>query len=73
MTFTDSLEALERGEMKYSGAAGDVDEDDPDADADAELDADVEIDPEVKAEVEEEETIVEQVRCVRIHLKAATP
>ncbi|KAI8429121.1 hypothetical protein MSG28_007673 [Choristoneura fumiferana] len=57
MVYPDSLEALERGEMKYSGAAGDVDEDDPDADADAELDADVELDPEVKAEVEEEETI----------------
>ncbi|XP_053602614.1 uncharacterized protein jumu [Plodia interpunctella] len=59
MVYPESLEALERGEMKYSGAGGDTDpDDDADVDADAD-DADVEIDPEVK-EVEEEETIVEQ-------------
>lgn len=61
-TFLDSLEALERGEMKYNGLGGDVDaDDDADVDAEADLDADVEIDPEVKEEVEEEETIIEQV------------
>lgn len=57
----ESLEALERGEMKYSAVGGDTDiEDDADVDGDTEMDADVEIDPEVKEEVEEEET-VEQV------------
>ncbi|XP_072940354.1 uncharacterized protein jumu isoform X2 [Epargyreus clarus] len=61
MVYPDSLEALERGEMKYSGFGSDTDaEDDVDADADAELDADVEIDPEVKEEVEEDDTVVEQ-------------
>ncbi|XP_068630216.1 uncharacterized protein jumu isoform X2 [Battus philenor] len=61
MVYPDSLEALERGEMKYSGFASDTEaEDDVDPDADVELDADLEIDPEVKEEVEEEETIIEQ-------------
>ncbi|XP_014365616.2 uncharacterized protein LOC106716595 isoform X1 [Papilio machaon] len=61
MVYPDSLEALERGEMKYSGFASDTEaEDDVDPDADVELDADLEIDPEVKDEVEEEETIIEQ-------------
>ncbi|CAH2075449.1 unnamed protein product, partial [Iphiclides podalirius] len=61
MVYPDSLEALERGEMKYSGFASDTEaEDDADPDADVELDADLEIDPEVKEEVEEEETIIEQ-------------
>lgn len=61
MVYPENLEALERGEMKYSGLGGDADaDDDADADADAELDADVEIDPEVKEEVEEEEAIIEQ-------------
>lgn len=62
MLISDSLEALERGEMKYNGFASDTEaEDDADPDADVELDADLEIDPEVKEEVEEEETIIEQV------------
>ncbi|XP_037299496.1 uncharacterized protein LOC115452409 isoform X2 [Manduca sexta] len=61
MVYPESLEALERGEMKYSSAGGDTDaDDDADVDADVELDADVEIDPEVKEEVEEEEAIIEQ-------------
>ncbi|XP_060800908.1 uncharacterized protein LOC106132143 [Amyelois transitella] len=60
MVYPESLEALERGEMKYSGVGGDTDpDDDADVDADAELDADVEIDPEVK-EVEEEDAVIEQ-------------
>ncbi|CAH0407870.1 unnamed protein product [Chilo suppressalis] len=61
MVYPESLEALERGEMKYSGASADADvDDDGDVDAEAELDADVEIDPEIKEEVEEEETVIEQ-------------
>ncbi|XP_028159261.1 uncharacterized protein LOC114352025 [Ostrinia furnacalis] len=61
MVYPDSLEALERGEMKYSGAGGDTDaDDDADADAEADLDADVEIDPEIKVEMEDEEAILEQ-------------
>uniref|UniRef100_A0A2A4J402 Fork-head domain-containing protein n=1 Tax=Heliothis virescens TaxID=7102 RepID=A0A2A4J402_HELVI len=61
MVYPENLEALERGEMKYSGVSGDNDaDDDADVDADPELDADVEIDPEVKEEVEEEEAIIEQ-------------
>lgn len=59
---SESLEALERGEMKYNGLSGDADgEDDPDVDADTELDADVELDPDIKEEVDEEEAIIEQV------------
>ncbi|XP_023954629.2 uncharacterized protein LOC112058157 isoform X2 [Bicyclus anynana] len=58
MVYPESLEALERGEMKYSGFGSDNDvDDDVDADADTELDADFEMDPEVK---EEEETVIEQ-------------
>ncbi|KAL0840187.1 hypothetical protein ABMA28_015477 [Loxostege sticticalis] len=61
MVYPESLEALERGEMKYSGVGGDAEvDDDADVDAEADLDADVEIDPEVKEEVEEEEAIIEQ-------------
>ncbi|XP_059052480.1 uncharacterized protein LOC131847053 isoform X1 [Achroia grisella] len=61
MVYPESLEALERGEMKYSGVGGDTDaDDDADGDADTELDADVELDPEIKEEVEEEEAIIEQ-------------
>ncbi|CAB3243135.1 unnamed protein product [Arctia plantaginis] len=61
MVYPENLEALERGEMKYSGLGGDAEvDDDADVDADAELDADVEIDPEIKEEVEEEEAIIEQ-------------
>lgn len=64
LLFSESLEALERGEMKYSGVGGDAEvDDDADVDAEADLDADVEIDPEVKEEVEEEEAIIEQV-CI---------
>lgn len=60
MSFVENLEALERGEMKYSGLSGDTDaDDDVDADVDTELDPDVETDPEVKEEVED---INEQVR-----------
>ncbi|XP_075970808.1 forkhead box protein N4 jumeau [Anticarsia gemmatalis] len=60
MVYPENLEALERGEMKYSGLGGDADaDDDADVDADVELDADVEIDPEVKEEVEEEEATIE--------------
>ncbi|KAL4720108.1 hypothetical protein ACJJTC_003945 [Scirpophaga incertulas] len=60
MVYPESLEALERGEMKYSGIGGDTDgDDDADVDAETELDTDLEIDPEVKDEVEEEETIIE--------------
>ncbi|CAH0728901.1 unnamed protein product, partial [Brenthis ino] len=59
MIYPESLEALERGEMKYSGFGSDNEVDDEaDADADVE-DADFEIDPEVKDEVEEE-TVIEQ-------------
>lgn len=61
MVYPESLEALERGEMKYSGAAGDAEDDDADVDPDAELDADVEIDPEIKTEVDEEEIIEQEV------------
>ncbi|KAF9814957.1 hypothetical protein SFRURICE_008768, partial [Spodoptera frugiperda] len=61
MVYPENLEALERGEMKYSGVSADNDaDDDADVDPDTELDADVEIDPEVKEEVEEEEAIIEQ-------------
>ncbi|KAJ0179763.1 hypothetical protein K1T71_004354 [Dendrolimus kikuchii] len=61
MVYPESLEALERGEMKYSSAGGDTDADeDGDGDADVELDADVEIDPEVKEDADEDETNVEQ-------------
>ncbi|CAH0626928.1 unnamed protein product [Chrysodeixis includens] len=61
MVYPENLEALERGEMKYSGLGGENDvDDDADVDPDTELDADVEIDPEVKEEVEEEEAIIEQ-------------
>lgn len=61
-TFPESLEALERGEMKYSSAGGDTDADeDGDGDVDTELDADVEIDPEIKEEVDDEEANIEQV------------
>lgn len=69
--FSESLEALERGEMKYTGMGGgdteaEVEDDvdvDPDADADPEtdLDPEVELDPEIKEEVDDEEAIVEQV------------
>nr|XP_021207480.1 uncharacterized protein LOC101743421 isoform X2 [Bombyx mori] len=62
MVYPESLEALERGEMKYSAVGGDTDiEDDADVDGDTEMDADVEIDPEVKEEVEEEETVEQEV------------
>ncbi|CAH2107107.1 unnamed protein product [Euphydryas editha] len=57
MIYPESLEALERGEMKYSGFGSDNDVDD-DGDADADLD-DFEIDPDVKEE-DNEETVVEQ-------------
>ncbi|CAH2241495.1 uncharacterized protein LOC120625805 isoform X1 [Pararge aegeria] len=58
MVYPESLEALERGEMKYSGFGSDNEvDDDVDADVDTELDADFEMDPEVK---EEEETVIEQ-------------
>ncbi|KAJ2938277.1 hypothetical protein O0L34_g17623 [Tuta absoluta] len=65
MVCPESLEALERGEMKYSGAGVDPEaEDDADVEADAEveseLDADVELDPDIKEEVEEEDGIIEQ-------------
>ncbi|XP_038210682.1 uncharacterized protein LOC119831422 [Zerene cesonia] len=61
MIYPDSLEALERGEMKYSGFGSDTEaEDDADVDGDPDLDPDLEIDPEVKEEVEHEDTLVEQ-------------
>lgn len=76
--FAESLEALERGEMKYTGmGAGDteteVEDDvdvDPDADADpeADLDPEVELDPEIKEEVDDEEAIVEQVGYDYVYL-----
>lgn len=76
--FADSLEALERGEMKYTGMGGgdteaEVEDDvdvDPDADADPEtdLDPEVELDCEIKEEVDDEEAIVEQVhRCEYVY------
>ncbi|XP_045764821.1 uncharacterized protein LOC123867024 [Maniola jurtina] len=61
MVYPESLEALERGEMKYSGFGSDNEvDDDVDPDVDAELDADFEIDADVKEAVEEEETVIEQ-------------
>ncbi|XP_034824877.1 uncharacterized protein jumu [Maniola hyperantus] len=61
MVYPESLEALERGEMKYSGFGSDNEvDDDVDPDADVELDADFEIDADVKEAVEEEETVIEQ-------------
>ncbi|XP_046960298.1 uncharacterized protein LOC124530269 [Vanessa cardui] len=60
MIYPESLEALERGEMKYSGFGSDNEvDDDGDADVDPELD-DFEIDPEVKEEPEDDETVIEQ-------------
>lgn len=58
--FTESLEALERGEMKYSGLWSDTEaEDEGDVDVDPDLDPDLEIDPEVKET--DDDTLVEQV------------
>ncbi|XP_047507611.1 uncharacterized protein LOC125051384 [Pieris napi] len=60
MVYPESLEALERGEMKYSGFGSDTEaEDDADVDVDPLLDPDLEIDPEVKEEVDDD-TLVEQ-------------
>ncbi|XP_032511169.1 uncharacterized protein LOC116765697 [Danaus plexippus] len=54
MIYPETLEALERGEMKYSGFGSDNDADeDNDNDNDTE-DLDLEIDPEVKDEEQEE-------------------
>ncbi|XP_041976784.1 forkhead box protein O3 isoform X2 [Aricia agestis] len=59
MVYPESLEALERGEMKYSGFGSDTEvEDEVDPDADPDLDADLDLD---RDEQEDDETVVEQV------------
>ncbi|XP_050669108.1 uncharacterized protein LOC126968264 [Leptidea sinapis] len=61
MVYPESLEALERGEMKYSGFGSDTEaEDDADVDGDAELDPDLELDSDVKEEVDQDDTLIEQ-------------
>ncbi|CAK1550953.1 unnamed protein product [Leptosia nina] len=62
MVYPDSLEALERGEMKYSGFGSDTEaEDDADVDGDADLDPEIEIDPEVKEEAEDDFLVEQEV------------
>ncbi|GBP63295.1 Forkhead box protein N4 [Eumeta japonica] len=68
MVCPESLEALERGEMKYNGTVGDPEPDgdepddaDVDPDADVEIDPEVEMDPDVEEELDDEEIIEQEL------------